>query len=173
MKFESLECKLAWLRVVKDLVNPKNTAENPFLKNKYAPLHEVLDYLKGEFAKENFVIVQETTYEMGVCRVKTEFISELGTAQSEWAGTENKKDPQGTGSSITYLRRYQLLSICGLVGEVDDDAEKGMNRVDEIADKISKCKTVAELTKLYKSLDEKQQGKYLSKLTERKEELNG
>ncbi len=168
MKFETGVVKEKWLRVVKELENPKNTAENPFLKNKYAPLNEVLDYLKTEFAKEGFVICQEAGYEMGVCRVRTEFISEEGSAISEWSGTENKKDPQGTGSSITYLRRYQLLSLCGLVGEADDDGNKGAGKVDEIEEKINACKTVAELTKLYKALDKKAQEKYLAKLTERK-----
>lgn len=173
MKFETGEVRTAWLKVVKTLVNPKNTAENPFLKNKYAPLHEVLDYLKKEFIKEGFIIVQEACYDMGVCKVRTEFIAEFGTAISEWAGTENKKDPQGTGSSITYLRRYQLLSICGLVGEKDDDGEGAMDRPDPILEKIDKATTIQELTTLYKTFNSEQKEKYLDKLTGKKNKIEG
>ena len=35
-----------------------------------------------------------------------------------------KPGPQEVGSAITYMRRYTLLSILGLVGEEDDDAER-------------------------------------------------
>ena len=32
-----------------------------------------------------------------------------------------KQDPQGMGSSITYMRRYALAAICGIVTSDDDD----------------------------------------------------
>lgn len=172
MKFEVGIVKEKWLRVVKELENPKNTAENPFLKNKYAPLNEVLDYLKKEFAKEGFVICQEAGYEMGVCRVRTEFISDEGSAISEWSGTENKKDPQGTGSSITYLRRYQLLALCGLVGEQDDDAEGAMDRRDAIEKKIDSCNSIDALNALYKTLNKEQKEKYLKAFTKKKKDFS-
>jgi hypothetical protein len=34
-----------------------------------------------------------------------------------------KKDPQGIGSAMTYMRRYALMAICGIAGSHDDDAE--------------------------------------------------
>mgnify|MGYP001163402482 CR=1 FL=1 len=172
MKFESNELRVKWLEVVKSLHNPAMSATNPYFENKYVPLDKLLAYIKPLFLDAGFIIVQEATYSAGVCMVRTEFIHEAGTITSEWIGTENKKDPQGTGSSITYLRRYQLLAICGLVGEADDDGNKGAGKTDEIEDKISSCKSVDEMNKLYKSLDKKQQAKYLNKFTERKGELN-
>ena len=171
MEFKTPEVKEKWLRVVKSLRNPKNTAENPFLKNKYAPLHEVLEYMKEEFGKEDFTIVQETKYEAGAVMVQTQFLSMSGDAISEWSGTENKKDPQGTGSAITYMRRYQLLAICGLVGEADDDGNEGSNRKDPIVMKIEACKSQKDLTALWKTLSKDEQNKYMKAFTKRKGEI--
>lgn len=171
MKFETQELRLKWLEVVKSLHNPAMSAKNPYFENKYVPLDKLLAYIKPLFLEAGFIVVQEATYSAGVCMVRTEFIHELGTISSEWIGTENKKDPQGTGSSITYLRRYQLLAICGLVGEADNDGEGGMDRRDTIEKKIDMCDSVESLNALYKSLNKEQKEKYLSKFTEKKRDF--
>jgi hypothetical protein len=43
-----------------------------------------------------------------------------------------KNDPQGYGSALTYARRYALLSILGLVGDEDDDANSAIAPRDEV-----------------------------------------
>lgn len=68
------------------------------------------------------------------------------------------------GSAITYMRRYALSSVLGLVTDKDLDATS-------IEDKLSRCETEAELTNLYKQLDSADQTKFQPKFAERKSQI--
>lgn len=71
---------------------------------------------------------------------------------------------QTLGSAITYLRRYSLTAILGLVTDKDLDATS-------IEDKVSRCNTEKELGDLYKLLEKKDQEKYGGLFTSRKDEI--
>jgi hypothetical protein len=53
--------------------------------------------------------------------------ADSGESLQSTCGTKAKPDAQGTGSAITYLRRYSLQSILGLPVE-DDDGEAAVGR---------------------------------------------
>jgi hypothetical protein len=51
--------------------------------------------------------------------------------ESEFVLPIVKKDPQASGSAITYARRYALVSVAG-IPTADDDAESSMLRSDQV-----------------------------------------
>ena len=68
------------------------------------------------------------------------------------------------GSAITYMRRYALSAVLGLVTDKDLDASS-------IEDKLSRCESEAELSNLYAQLDKNDQSKFKDKFSERKAQI--
>lgn len=71
---------------------------------------------------------------------------------------------QSLGSGITYLRRYALSSILGLVTDKDIDASS-------IEDKLSRINNITELNELFSKLKKDEQAKFKTFFSKRKEEL--
>lgn len=98
--------------------NPAKTATNPHFRSTFAPLPEVLDYVRPALAQHGLTITQLTDgYEL---------ITLLMHTSGEWLSSRYplhpvKDDPQGLGSAVTYARRYTLLALLGLAGDDDDD----------------------------------------------------
>lgn len=101
--------------------NVAKDASNPFFKSKYAPLESILPAIKKPLADAGLVFVQTPT---GICKLKTTIIDvESGEfIEGEFEMTPTKNDPQGQGSTITYMRRYSLVAMLGLNCDDDDDA---------------------------------------------------
>lgn len=174
MKFSSEEVRKDWLEVVESLSNFKNSAENPYHGNKYVPLHQVLRDLKPAFKNKGFDLIQEARYSNGIVEVQSVFLHEKGTAESEWIGTEAKKDPQGTIGATTYLRRVQLLMICGLCSVDDDDGNGATSSTPiDIKDRIRNAKTKEELKAVWETIDEKEQRSYGEMVNKRLGEIGG
>lgn len=112
--------------VQNELHNPKNTATNPFLKNKYAPLDEILNVVRPALNRHGFFLSQNIATDHGsqVVTLQTALIHESGEAYlgSKMTTTVKGLDAQKVGSAITYFRRYQLSSLLGIASEDDDDA---------------------------------------------------
>ncbi|MBQ9160842.1 MAG: ERF family protein [Methanobrevibacter sp.] len=77
-------------------------------------------------------------------------------------------NPQDTGSSLTYSRRYSLFCILGIVADKDDDANLDDRTIEE---RIKDAKNIVELNKLFQSLRDEEKNEYKTKFTERKNEL--
>lgn len=105
----------------------KRDANNPFFKSKYAPLETILPAIKEPLKKANLIFTQIPT---GICKLKTILIEvESGESlEGEYEMTPTKNDPQGQGSTITYMRRYALVSILGLNTDEDDDANEASKK---------------------------------------------
>ena len=71
---------------------------------------------------------------------------------------------QSLGSGITYLRRYQLSALLGLVTDKDMDAST-------IEDKVERITSTGELSGLFAKLNKDQQTKFKSLFSERKKEI--
>lgn len=71
---------------------------------------------------------------------------------------------QALGSAITYLRRYSLSCMLGLVTDKDMDSNT-------IENKLESCKSINELNNLYSTLDANQKANTQHLFTKRKEEL--
>lgn len=105
------------------VANPKNTADNPFFKSKYAPLNEILSDVRPLLSQEGLSIMQYPSGDGEHIIIHTVLMHESG----EWIEMDPltlkavKVDPQGAGSAITYGRRYSLSAVLGISSEDDDD----------------------------------------------------
>lgn len=108
-----------------EIHNPPNTATNPFLKSKYAPLNEILNMVRPLCNKHGFFLSQQIGGDEGNISVTTRLIHNSGQVYTsdELIIKPDKKGIQGAGAAITYMRRYQLLSLLGIAGEDDNDGE--------------------------------------------------
>lgn len=131
--------------------NPKNIANNPFFNSKYAPLDEVINTIKEPLKKNGLSFIQNpTSTDAGMVSIVTLLMHESG----EWIESDplflknDKPTAQGSGSSITYARRYQLSAILGIASENDDDGN-GATHGTEKPEKVTK-EQVTEIRELAK-----------------------
>jgi len=107
-----------------EVSNPKNSANNPFFKSKYAPLNEVINTVKPIMAKQGLSVLQSPSGDGERIVITTLLMHSSG----EWIEGDplilkaDKVTAQGAGSAITYGRRYALSAILGITSEEDDDA---------------------------------------------------
>ncbi len=90
----------------------------------YAELAEVIGAVLPALNKHGIAAVQSPgCFDDGQIAVETLLVHESG----EWMKSElrmrpTQSTPQGTGSAITYARRYALQAMCGVAPEDDDGA---------------------------------------------------
>ena len=100
--------------------------KNPHLKNKYADLASIWNAAREPLAENELAVIQTTTDDEG----GQYLITTLAHSSGEWIrgrlkiGTEviNKgvNLNQALGSSISYMRRYALAAIVGVIQDDDD-----------------------------------------------------
>jgi hypothetical protein len=113
------------LKISSKNIKVEKDAKNPFFKNDYTSLNEVLSKIKDELAKENLLIIQspkETGLETKIVDVETQ--EEI----SSFIQYIKAEDMQKLGGAITYARRYALISMLGLESE-DDDGNTASGKV--------------------------------------------
>lgn len=123
-KSESIkEIATALSRFQAEVTNPKNTADNPFFKSKYAPLNDVLNLVRPLLTKNGLSILQSPSGDGEKIIVTTMLMHSSG----EWIELDplvlraDKVTAQSAGSAITYARRYAVSAILGISSEDDDD----------------------------------------------------
>ena len=103
---------------------------NPFFKSKYADLESVWDACRSLLSENGLAIMQfpglysELDKSMSLTTV-------IGHKSGEWISQEmsvpmSKVDAQGAGSCISYMRRYSLAAVVGVV-QADDDGNAASN----------------------------------------------
>lgn len=124
----------ALFEIQKVIENPKNSKENSYHNNKYAPLNEILNYVKPLLTEHGLLLIQDVGGEESSCVfVQTKLIHIESGDTFETSKLYLKPDTQRVqqaGSAITYGKRYQLTSLLCIFGEEDDDGNN--------ANKISK-----------------------------------
>ena len=110
-----------------EMIAPKKGSVNPFFKNKYADLKDVLAAVVPALNNNAIVLLQPLVNIDGKNFVKTVLMHESGETFESLAEIfcKNTNDAQAYGSGVTYARRYSLSSICG-IGSEDDDAQKAV-----------------------------------------------
>jgi hypothetical protein len=110
-----------------EMITPKKGSVNPFFKNKYADLNDVLAAVVPALNNNGIVLLQPLVNIDGKNFVKTVLMHESGETFESLAEIfcKNTNDAQAYGSGVTYARRYSLSSICG-IGSEDDDAQKAV-----------------------------------------------
>lgn len=121
---ESIKELATALAKVQSTIQPANkNATNPHFKSKYADLGAIWDACRKPLADNGLSIVQMPT-DSGDGRVAltTMLIHTSGEYISSTCSTRLQQDSaQGVGSALTYLRRYALAAMVGIVADEDDD----------------------------------------------------
>jgi hypothetical protein len=104
---------------------------NPFFKSSYADLGSVWDAARPVLSKYGLCIMQTT--ELAADRNQVIMVTTLAHTSGQWMKSflplnPSKNDSQGMGAAITYLRRYSLSAIVGVVCDEDDDGETAVGR---------------------------------------------
>jgi len=110
----------ALLEAQKNIKVALKDANNPHFKSRYADLASVFDACKDALNNAGIVFVQAPSSTKNEVTITTTLFS-----QGEWLACQltaplSKYDAQSVGSAITYLRRYSLSSIAGVVSDDDD-----------------------------------------------------
>lgn len=112
----------------KEMKSALKDSPNPYFKSKYADLYSIDHACREALHNHNFAISQPLDFDGEINFVRTELIHISGEKMISRCRILNPKgDSQGFGSSVTYVRRYSLASICGIVTE-DDDGNKASGK---------------------------------------------
>ena len=104
------------------LTYAKKDSANPFFKSKYADLESVWDACRDLLSANGLAVVQlPGEFFEGTMALTTIITHSSG----EWISQQmslpvTKPDAQGAGSALTYMRRYALAAVVGVV-QADDD----------------------------------------------------
>lgn len=119
---ETLAAALAKAQGV--IANPAFDAVNPHFKNRYATLGAHIDAVRGAFPANGLSVVQAIeTPERDRVSLTTRILHSSGQWIESTVSASTGAKVQEIGSTVTYLRRYALAAIVGIVGEEDDDGE--------------------------------------------------
>jgi len=125
------------------------SADNPFYKSKYADLTAVWDACRDALTQNGLCVIQSPGFAEGTPNIATVSTMLLHVSGQWVCGTAGapltKLDAQGVGSAISYLRRYALAAVAGVVQE-DDDGEGAVTRTAKSVAKPKGPPTAKELT---------------------------
>ena len=100
----------------------RKDAVNPHFKSKYADLSAVWAAVRPALSESGISVTQ---WPVNGSDDKVHLVTRLAH-EGEWMMSEfslpvSKRDAQGCGSALTYLRRYGLSAAVGVVADDDDD----------------------------------------------------
>ena len=103
--------------------NPSFDSSNPFFSSSFASLKSVIATVTPVFAEHGLAFIQDLQSMDGGVGCFTTILHESGEERTfgPLVMMPTKNDAQGQGSAATYARRYHLMAIAGVVGDVDDD----------------------------------------------------
>lgn len=98
-------------------------AENPHFKSKYADLSAVWEACRGPLASNGLSVIQlPADSEPGRMALTSMLLHASGEYISATYSIKLMQDTaHGAGSALTYLRRYALAALVGIVADEDDD----------------------------------------------------
>jgi ERF superfamily protein len=101
----------------------KKESENPHFRSKYADLSSIWDACREPLAKNGLSVLQmPTDSEAGRVGLTCMLLHSSGEYISCTVSTKlRQEDAQSVGSALTYLRRYTLAAMVGIVADEDDD----------------------------------------------------
>jgi hypothetical protein len=149
----------ALVKAQKEFGPALKTSTNPAFKSKYADLSAVIEAVIEALHNNGIYLMQNNHPSNDGVIVETVFIHESGETISSGQllvpPPQNKHDPQGYGSALTYARRYSLMAACGIAPEDDDGnaasqpatapkQQKAFDLLDAKA-RLGKCTTMLEL----------------------------
>lgn len=115
----------AFAKAQVEMANPKFDAANPFFKSKFASLAAVRNAVVPLLAKNGICMAQDLTTAEGSISCTTILTHSSGQQMRFGPLTLpiTKADAQGYAAAGTYAKRISLQSVCGVVGDEDDDGD--------------------------------------------------
>lgn len=117
------ELAVAMCKAQAEMNNPAFDSKNPHFKSNYASLASVRNTVLPVLAKHGLSLMQDlVSTEDGV-----KCVNLVMHNSGEWIETEgitvpvDRKNAHGMGSASTYARRFSLMALVTVVGDVDDD----------------------------------------------------
>jgi hypothetical protein len=126
----------------------KKTADNPFFKSKYADLPAVWDVVKDALAANNILVYHKTDTKDGVDYLNT-FVRHVPSGTEITSNVQlhlQKPTSQEYGSCVTYMRRYAISSMLGLITDKDDDGNDASQPKAKTAPKVEQKPVKKEMT---------------------------
>ena len=117
------------MKAKQEIGTVKKDSKNPFHKSNYASLNAYIDASENHLLENGLILIQagNGSYAEPVI-VATLMHPESGQWLKSYLPILNaKQDSQGLGASVTYMRRYSIATLLGLVSE-DDDGETACGR---------------------------------------------
>lgn len=106
----------------------------------YADLGSIMSVVKPGLAKYGLCVVQPIRQEGGQIIINTQIIHISGTVVVEMSlAARDPVQPQAQGSLITYLRRYSVCSLLGIVADDDDDGNAAQGQDARVSDRAPKA----------------------------------
>ncbi len=142
------EIALALSKCQSEITFAIKDSANPFFKSKYADLASIWGSCREPMAKNDLAVLQQIFCEDD----KSFLITTLVHKSGQWFKSKAplnpiKNDPQGLGSAITYMRRYSLSCLLGVVQD-DDDGEASMNRSGKVKYEAPKMQVTAQVSSI-------------------------
>jgi hypothetical protein len=115
-----------------EIENPELDGVNPHYKSRFSTLAAVLNAVRKPLAKQGIALMQSVSIADSRVAVTTSLIHASGEWMQETmafpiAGGANV---QQAGSTVTYLRRYSLISLCAIVGDPHEDDDGDADRAE-------------------------------------------
>jgi hypothetical protein len=103
---------------------------NPHFKNRYADLASIWAACREALSSNGLSVLQlPVDTQPGYCTLETVLLHTSGEHISSTASIRLGQDTaQGYGSALTYLRRYALAALVGIVADDDDDGNATIPR---------------------------------------------
>lgn len=109
-----------------EVIQPLKDKANPFFKSRYVPLENVVEAITNTAPKHGLSFMQYPVTQENKVGVVTILMHSSGEfiETDPIFTTPAKQDAQGTGSVITYMRRYSLSAVFGITSDEDDDGNQ-------------------------------------------------
>ncbi len=149
----------------------KKDATNPFFKNKYASLSNIIEATQKPLSECGLAVLQLPA---GENMLTTMLIHETGEYIAEtYTMKPAKSDPQGVGSAITYQRRYAMGAILNLNIDEDDDGNEGSKLLDKpaVLQRLKMCKSLDTLKSIWTETKDKEDKEILAAVKDKQAEL--
>jgi hypothetical protein len=103
--------------------NARALRVNPHFRSKYFALSDLLDIVKPTFASYGLAVLQIPSTEDGRISITAQVIHHSGHIfQLGSVGIKSEGlTLQALGSAMSYLKRYQLATLCGVAADLEED----------------------------------------------------
>ncbi len=144
----------AFIAFQSEVETASKDSTNPHFKSKYADLTSIWEACRSYLAKHQLAVIQSPSYADGRIILTTRIFHKSGQwIQGELSLKPVKDDPQASGSTITYARRYTISSMLGIVADEDDDGSTASKQSNEAAENTRLRAKINQLESQVKELD--------------------